>query len=388
VRGEAGPFGKLLVSSQITLSLVLVAEAALFVQSLERIWSTDPGFRREGVLTMQLFQQAGPKIEDRTSYYHTLAEDLAQLSGVEQVSYSNQGPVTSYEYHQPVSVPSSPSRLIQAAADSVGPGFFHLMGMHLRSGREFDWHDDETAPPVAIVSESLAQRLFPGDSAIGQGISRPGRPMLRVVGVVNSASLWRLQSREPMAVYTPLLQESTFTNPIVDIRIQSNSATVMRAAEQTVSSLGRQFSIRTQTLDARMDRVFTNERLLVMVSTFFSGLALLLASLGLYGVMSHAIARQTPEIGVRMALGAQRRDVVAMVLREVAWMALWGIAAAIPLILATSRLVSATLYGIPARDPRTLALSALVLFGVALLAGYFPAHRAARIDPMAALRDE
>jgi putative ABC transport system permease protein len=392
VRGGAGRFGKLLVSTQIALSLVLVIGATLFVGSLEKLYSVDRSFRRQGVLLMQLFSQPGREhIPNRTVYYHQLANSLSQLPTVEAVSYSHMGPVLNYEYKIPVSTVGSSGAPLQAVEDLVGPGFFHLIGMRLLAGREFDWHDDEHSPRVVIVSESLARRLFPGDRAVGRKIDDrgdPDRKGMEIVGVVNSASLWVVQSHEPMAIYFPLMQQPRFNPSMINIRTLGDPWAVAAQAQRTLESMGHHYALKTQTLEERTSMFLTNERVVAILATFFGGLALLLASVGLYGLMSYTVTRRTSEIGIRMALGAQRRDVLGLIVREVTWLALAGIAAGIPLALAASRLIAGMLYGLSPGDPVPIAFSTVIMLGVAILAGYLPARRASRIDPMTALRSE
>jgi putative ABC transport system permease protein len=392
MHGGAGRFGKLLVSTQIALSLVLVVGATLFVGSLEKLYSVDRGFRRQGVLLMQLFPQAGrEQIPNRTVYYHQLADALSQLPTVEAVSYSHMGPVLSYEYKIPVSAAGSSGAPFQAVEDLIGPGFFHLMGMRLVAGREFEWHDDEHTPRVVIVSESLARQLFPGDPAVGRKIDDrrdPDHKSMEIVGVVNSASLWVVQSHEPMAIYFPLMQEPAFNQSRIDIRTSGDPWAVAAQARRTLESMGHHYPLKTQTLEERTSMFLTDERVVAMLSAFFGGLALLLASVGLYGLMSYAVTRRTSEIGMRMALGAQRRDVLGLIIREVTWLALAGIAAGVPLALAASRLIAGMLFGLSPTDAAPIAFSTVILLGVAILAGYLPARRASRIDPMTALRSE
>jgi len=392
VRGGAGTLSKRLVSTQVAFSLVLVIGAALFVRSLHKLRSVDPGFRREGVLLMQLFLQAGrEQIPNRTEYYRQVAEQLSQLPGVESVSYSHMGPVTPYEYKIPVSVPGSAAAPAQAVEDWVGPGFFHLIGMHLLAGREFDWRDDERAPRVAIVSQSLARRLFPAQIPIGRRIDVTGQPNLmgmEIVGVVNSASLWMVKSHEPMAIYIPLMQDPTRNQSRIDIRTAGDPLAVAPSARRVLESMGHHYPLSIQTLEERADLFLLQERLIAILSAFFAGLALLLASVGLYGLMSYTVTRRTSEIGIRMAVGAQPSDVLGLILREVMWLVLAGIAVGVAAALAASHLVSAMLFGLSANDPATIALSAAILLGVAIFAGYLPARRAAHIDPMIALRSE
>jgi predicted permease len=392
VHGGAGGFGKLLVSTQIALSLVLVIGATLFVRSLEKLYSVDRGFRRQGVLSMQLFPQAGREhIPNRAVYYHQLADALSQLPTVEAVSYSHMGPVASYEYKIPISATSSSAAPVQTVEELVGPGFFHLIGMRLLAGREFDWRDDERTPPVAIVSDSLAHRLFPDGRAVGRKVDDHGEPDnkgMEIVGVVNSASLWTAQSHEPMAIYFPLMQRPRYNQSRIDIRTAGNPWVVAAQAQGTLESMGHHYALKTQTLEERTSMFLTNERVVAMLATFFGGLALLLASVGLYGLMSYTVTRRTSEIGIRMALGAQRRDVLGLIVGEVTWLALAGIAAGVPLALAASRLISGMLFGMSPTDPSTIAFSTVILLGIAILAGYLPARRASRIDPMSALRSE
>jgi predicted permease len=392
VYGGAGRFSKLLVSTQIALSLVLVIGAVLFEGSLQNLYSVDRGFHRQGVLLMQLFPQAGREhIPNRTVYYHRLAEALSQLPTVQAASYSHMGPVLSYEYKIPVTGTGSSSVPVKAVEDLVGPGFFDLIGMHLVAGREFDWRDDERTSRVVIVSESLARRLFPGDRAVGRKVDEHGEPDLKsmeIVGVVNSASLWTPQSHEPMAIYFPLMQRPKFNQSRIVIRTSGDPRVVADQARRTVESMGYHYPLNIQTLEERTSMFLTDERVVAMLATFFGGLALLLASAGLYGLMSYTVIRRTSEIGIRMALGAQRRDVLGIIVREVTWLAFAGIAAGIPLALAASRLITGMLYGLSLGEPVRIAFSTVILLGVATLAGYLPARRASRIDPMTALRSE
>ncbi|MGH9718893.1 MAG: ABC transporter permease [Bryobacteraceae bacterium] len=391
VRGGAMTLGKVLISAQVALSLVLVIGAVLFVRSLENLRSADVGFRRDGLLLLQLFPQSGSETQpmpNRIAYYQELAERLREIPGVESISYSHMGPVQSYEFTEPTVAPSSQAPPVQAVFEAVGPGFFHLAGMRLLAGREFDWRDHETAQPVAIISESLSRRLFASTSPIGRRIDFGNRKDLEIVGVVNSASLWMPQSREPMAVYLALMQIPRYNSSLIDIRTTGDPAAVLPAARRVLESLGRHFVLRAETLDQRSAMFLTTDRMIAMLSSFFGGLALLLASVGLYGLMSYAVARRTSELGVRMALGAQPASVFALILKDVMSLVLAGVAVGIPAALASSRLISSMIYGVAGDDLLTILLSSFMLLVVAALAGYLPARRASRIDPMTALRSE
>ena len=391
VRAGAGPFGKFLVAGQIALSLILVMGAALFVRSLQNLRSADLGFRRHGVLLMNVFPQPGnEKIPDRVAYYRDLADRLARLPGVSAVSYSNTAPSTRGEFTEPVSTASSPEPL-QAVQEVVGPAFFHLIGMRVLAGREFDWHDTEQSPRVAIISDSLGERLFHGVNPIGKELDlgpAPDRRHLQIVGVVNSASLWRAQSHRPMAVYLSLLQEPAYETPMVDILAAGDPRTLKAPAQRTLEALGHQYALRTQTVNERADSFITEERLAAMLSTFFGALALLLASIGLYGLMFYAVAQRTSEIGVRMALGAQARNVMKLILWEMMWLMLVGVGAGLAIALPAAHLISGMLFGLSPADPATIAFAVATLLAIGLIAAYFPVRRAVRIDPTTALRVE
>lgn len=390
VRGGMLTLGSVLISAQVALSLVLVIGAVLFVRSLQNLRSADVGFQREGLMLFELFPTAGERqpMPDRTAYYQELAERLQRIPGVESISYSHMGPVLSYEFTQPTSVSLSDTPPLQAVFEAVGPGFFHLAGMRLMAGRDFTWRDNETAQSAAIVSESLARRLFPSASPIGRRIDFGNRKNLEIVGVVNSASLWLPQSREPMAVYFALMQQPAYNSSSIDIRTTGDPGPVLSAARRLIESGGRHLVLRAESVDQRAASILTTDRMIAVLSSFFGGLALLLASVGLYGLMSYAVARRTAEIGLRMALGAQPGTVLLLFLKEVIRLLLAGMAVGIPAALAASRLISGMIYGVAGKDPSTFLLSCSMLAAVAALAAYFPARRASRIDPMAALRSE
>jgi predicted permease len=390
--GSAGRFNRGLVVAQVSLSLILVIGATLFVRSFENLRSLDPGYRRQGVLVMQLFPQAGhEKIPNRAAYYQELAEKLSQLPGVESVSYSHMGPAFRYEYKTPVSISSESAAPVEAVEDWMGPGVFHLLGMRVLEGREFDWRDVERTPRVAIVSESLARRLTPGSSPIGRKInvgSDADHKNLEIVGVVNSATLWKIQSHEPMAVYGALMQEPSMNQPMVDLRIAGDPQALASSARRVVESMGHHFPLRIQTVEARQGEILNMDHVVAMLSAFFGGLALLLASMGLYGVMSYAVSRRTPEIGVRRALGAQKGDILWMVTREALFLVVAGLAIGLPGALAATRVISSMLFGLKPTDLFSMCVATALMIAVALIAGYLPARRASKVDPMVALRYE
>jgi putative ABC transport system permease protein len=296
-RGSGIVLRRLLIAVQFVLSLVLVFGAALFVRTLDNLRSVDTGYRHDGLLCMDLFPQPGrEKIPSRVAYYRSLVDKVTQIPGVEGASYSNSEPASSREFHEAVSLFPSGSLAIQASIATIGPGFFQLIGMHVLSGREFTWRDDENGTKVAVVSESLARRLFPQQNPLGQRITvgnfAEGKD-LRIVGIVNSASLWRVQSHEPPAVYMAFLQRETLNQPMLDIRTVGEPVGFARSAETAVESLGHHYSVRTQSLRQRLDMFLSNERIIAILSTFLGVLALVLAGVGTYGLMAEAATSRT-----------------------------------------------------------------------------------------------
>ncbi len=388
--GRSNFFSRSLITAQISLSLVLLFGAALFVRTLQNLRTVDLGYRHDHLLLIQLYPQPGrDKIPNRVAYFHELSERMAHLPGVQAVSYLHMGPTKGSEYKVPVSASTGPS--VNAVEEWAGPGFFHMIGMRVEAGREFNWRDDDHAPKAAIVSESLGQALFPNQDPIGQAINigtDAEHQGLRIVGVVNSAKLWKFDDRNPFAVYHALMQEPTYNQVRLLIRTLPDPITIAHSAEQTLESLGHQFSLRTESIDKWTDDALTLQRMIAVLAAGFSLLALLLAAVGLYGVMSYAVTRRTAEMGVRMALGAMPSDVLSMILREVLLLITIGIVIAIPIAFACERVISGMLFGVSVGDPATIVISSCILTAVAAIAGLIPARRAARVDPMVALRYE
>lgn len=392
VGGRTGRFSRALIAAQVSLSLVLLIGATLFVTTLRNLQNANLGYRSDHLLLMQLFLNPGRNtIPNRTAYYHELVSKLSQLPGVASVSYEHMGPAGGYEYKEPVSTTGTGGATIDAIDEWTGPGLFHTLGMHVLAGRGFTWRDDENSPRVAVISESLARALFRQENPIGRTIdvgSDPAHQSLKIIGVVNSASLWKLDSHQPLAVYYALMQEPKYNESKVVIRTRVRPLSIAHDAEHTLASLGYQYSLGTTSLKQRIGQILVNQRMIALLASGFSLLALLLAAVGLYGVMSYAVIRRTAEIGIRMALGAMRADVLRMVLGEVLLLVLVGIAIALPIAFACNKLISGMLFGVSATDPGIVLTSCSILLAVAAFAGFLPARRAARVDPMVALRYE
>jgi hypothetical protein len=272
----------------------------------------------------------------------------------------------------------------------VGPGFFRVVGMHLYRGREFTWQDDEHAPPFAIVSDSLGRRLFGDQSPIGRrlDLNDPEIKNAEIVGVVNSASLWNPRTHAPPAVYVPLLQVAELNQPLLEVQIDSSSQRFQQVVGKRIESLGRHYSVRTETLNQRLDNLLGNERLISIVSVVLGAVALLLASIGLYSLISFTVTRRTREIGIRLSLGAEPRHVLVQIGLEFAIVLLAGVTVGIGLAFTAARLLAGVLVGFTSGGVMACCSAVALVALVGLLAGLTPAFRASRLDAMTALRNE
>ncbi|HEX4747900.1 MAG TPA: ABC transporter permease [Bryobacteraceae bacterium] len=391
VRGNIGASNKILLIAQITLSLLLVTAAFLFGTTLNRFYKVDAGYRRDHLLTMMLFSQPGERGKPKTTaYYRQLSEAVRQVPGVESVTYSYSGPANEFESFEQV-YPAMNGSPVQVVTDFVGPDFFHTMKMQVLAGREFSWRDDEKGEQIAIIGESLGQKLFGTSNPVGRFVylgPHSHAVPLRIIGVVNSASLWKIESIHPLALYRPTTMGYSDADALMDIRTTVDPASIKAQAERVVSSFGRQYSLRTMTLEERLESSLSVQRLMALLATFFGGLALIISAVGLYGLMSFHVARRTSELGIRLALGAQRGQVLSMLLREALSLALIGCCLGLVASLFGARFIRSILFGVSATDPLILGSAIVTVLLVAASAALVPARRAARLDPMAALRVE
>jgi putative ABC transport system permease protein len=393
VVGSTGRYGQLLVCAQVALSLVVLMSAGLLVRSLGKLRSTDPGFRRDNVLLVGLFPKPGGyKGLDNAAYYHALMDQIASLPGVRSAGISHDVPAMNIEDKVLVSAVPATNQTDAYDADlqMVGPRLFETLGMKLLQGRDFSWNDDDHAQHVAILSNSLAGRLFPATSALGRRVNvGPWSQYqnLEVVGVVNDASYWNVREKYSPEIYVPALQGYIQWSELL-VRTTGDPRAAAPGIRQAVENTGHEYVTSSRPLSEHIDRSLVQERVTAILSEFFGALALLLASIGLYGLMSFGVTCRTREIGVRMALGAQRRTVLWMILRETLALVFIGIALGIPCAFAATHLIASRLFGISPNDPATLAVVSLALLLAAIFATCVPARRAMRVDPMVALRHQ
>jgi predicted permease len=390
------PLARSLIISQIAFSLVLVVGAGLFLRSLVNLNRVDTGFNKENVLRLDVdASSAGYKDDDprlRTLYEQIEAE-VSALPGVRAASFSAftfneigwNGAIAVAGYHTP------PNNNVKH--NTVGNGYFATMQIPLLAGRTFGPQDTPTSQKVAVISEGMARTLFPAGSPIGRhyGIDDPKQAdELEVIGVVKDARLGSLTDDAStwMVDYLPAAQRDGYLNDF-EVRYTGEFATISPEVKRTIHSIAPHLPIsNVTTLDEQIARSITDQRVVAHLSTFFGLLAVLLSAIGIYGLMSYVVSRRTNEIGIRMALGAERMHVRWLVMREILVLVAIGIAIGVPAALLSSRLVASMLFSLSATDAASLLAAVAVMLASAALAGYLPARRASRIDPMVALRHE
>jgi len=403
---------KSLVVAQAALSLVLLATAGLVTQSLRNLEHFHFGFETKGRLLVEVDPlTAGYQVEQLPGLYQQIRERMGQIPGVVATSYSMYTPEDGDNWGDEIYIQG---RSLESTQDinvsflRVGPDYFKVIGTPVLRGRAIGEQDTPTSQRVAVVDEAFVRRFFPNEDPIGQhfGFDRPGHSGdYEIVGVVKNTQYRNPSdnmSKQVSMFFLPFFQPTPYTEPnyqrtmaqseyIRDIELQvaGPPGNVSPQVRQTLASIDPNLSIiQMRTFDEQVTRVFNQERLNARLTELFGLLALLLASIGLYGVTAYNIGRRTSEIGIRMALGANRRDVVTMVLRGASWQIGLGLLIGIPLALAAGKLLASKLYGIAAFDPAVLTGAIVVLAVCAFVAGLVPARRAASIEPVNALRTE
>ncbi|HEY1496595.1 MAG TPA: ABC transporter permease [Candidatus Solibacter sp.] len=403
---------RILVVAQVALSLLLLAGAGLFVRSLSNLEKLDPGFVRERVLLVSVNPQnsgyLGKRLRD---YYERLLAKTAANPEVRTASLVSITPLAGSRWNNEVSFIDykwgAQERHV-SDMNSATPHFFETLGIPMVAGRDFTDQDSPTftpdgraapdpklklqGPRVAIVNESFAKKFFANRSAIGERVCRDKdfkmEESLEIVGVVKDVRYFGLREPTEPMIYIPIWRDGAGGRTLC-VRTSGDPSRVVAAIRREAAVLDPTIPVtQTLTLADQFDNNIAQERILTMLCTFFGVLAVLLAAIGLYGVMAHAVARRVREIGIRMALGAQAPEVRWLILRETALMVGCGAAIGLPAAYFTTRLVESFLFGLTPQDPLTLALSTLALLAVTAIAGYIPARRATRVDPMIALRYE
>jgi len=392
-RGRRWELGRLLVIAQVALSLVLLVGAGLFARSLRNLKTVDNGYNTDQVVTLALNPaQNGYKIERLRNFYSQLSERLSALSGVKTITLTDNVPMSGSFSRYGIEVPGyqpRPGEEMAVLFNRIGPQFFATFGAPLLLGREFNPQDTPESPKVVIVNQSLVRRFFGAENPLGKRITLENYKDLEIVGVVADAKYRNLREAAPQTAYIPYSQYEQLGQRILCVRAAGEAGALVAAIRQEVRNLDPNLPVfNVNTFAEQINESVSRERLVALLSSFFGFFALLLASLGLYGVMAYAVTRRTREIGIRIALGARASNVLWMVLRETLWLALIGIVIGLPIALTTTRLTEGLLFGLTPTDPLTIVMATLVMVAVAGLAGYLPARRAANLEPVTALRSE
>src|SRR5579864_2743719 len=390
------PLAKTLIVSQVALSLVLLIGAGLFLRSLVKLAHVDTGFARDHVLLFGIDPvDVGYKEDARlVNLYQQLEQRVSAEPGVRASSISfftfNQGDWTS-DVTIPGRVPT-PTNDMAATHNVVGPSYFATMGIPLLVGRVFGPQDTENSAKVAVINQTMAQWYFPGVSPLGRRFGIGDDPKhsndIEVIGVVKDAKHVSLQERPFPEAYYPYTQRIGYYYDL-EVRYSGDPQSIVAEVRRAVGEVDHNLPVTYQnTLAEQVDQSMASESLIARLSAFFGLLAVFLACIGIYGLMSYAVTRRTSEIGVRMALGAGRSKVLWLVMRESLLLVGLGLAIGLPAALAGDRFVSKMLFGLKPTDPVSMAGAAIVLLAFAALAGYLPARKASRVDPMVALRYE
>jgi predicted permease len=374
-----------LVSAQVALSLLLLVGAGLFVRTLRNLQNFDPGFKREGVLIIDVPGR-------RTALPKELLDEVQRVPGVVSASMSTHTPLSGSVWSD-MAVPRGqvvPER-DTAYFVGAGPRFFETMQTPLLAGREFTERDSAGALPVAVVNEAFAHRYFPNQNPVGRYLSavvRGDRKDLEIVGLSTNTSAAGLRKPPPATVYVPYLQLRVGIPTTVEVRAVGSLTQVAVALHHTLQPKLPDIPVEVLPLSVQIDGAMVQERVMATLAGAFGVLALILACVGLYGLLAYSVARRAKELGIRMALGAQRQRLIAMVLSSAVRLVLIGVVLGLPAAWAVSRWLESMLFGLRPADPATIAGAILLLSTAALVAAYLPAHRASRADPLVALRHE
>jgi putative ABC transport system permease protein len=390
-----------MVVSEVALALVLLVGAGLLLRSFQRLSHVDPGFNTENVLTMRTvlpgakYQQP----EQRRAFYDEVLLRVEQLSGVESAGMVSFTPLSfsgmNFAFTVEGSRPVTDMNLPLAVYRVISPDYFRTMGIPTLRGRSFDRQDTVEKPAVVVVNRKLAEQFWPGQDPIGKrlkvGPADSPNPWATVIGVVGDVRQVGLQGEQRLEMYASYKQDPRgFIAPRdLVVRSKADPASIVAAVREQVWAVDKDQPVsNVRTMEQVFASAVARERFQALLLGLFAGLALVLAVVGLYGVMSYAVTQRTHEIGIRMALGAQRREVLRLIIGEGMLLTLVGVALGLGVALGVTRLMTGILYGVTATDPTTFVAVAGLLAAVAFIACYIPARRATKVDPLVALRYE
>ena len=384
-----------LVVGEAALAVVLLAGAGLFLRTLERLQDVKPGFQPQGVMTatLSLPRAQYKEPEKQIVFYRAILERLASVRGVNSAAlalplpFSGDGGSASFGIEGRVAPPGDPGP--HGDIRYVSPSYFAAMQIPLKSGRYFAAQDRQGTEPVIVIDENLARQYWPNEDPLGKHMRRggPRTPWSTIVGVVGHVNHSDLAGDTGKGVYYYCLFQQPIPMTSIVLKTPGDPASLAPAIRQAVREVApNQPVYRLKTMQDMVQNSLAPRRFAVRLLGFFALVALFMAALGLYGVISYSVAQRTQEIGVRMALGAQSRSLIALVVGQGLRLAAVGVVLGLVLAMAFSRMLQSQFFGVSAFDPVTMGSIAIVLLGAASLASYLPARRAAKVDPLRALR--
>ncbi len=410
VGGGHGRLRNALVVTQVALSLLLLIGAGLFLRSLKNLSNQGTGFPAERLVGFNIDPSLnGYTPKQLNGFYQQLADNLGALPGVKSVAVASMRIMENNEWDSGLTAegysPTKPDDHPQAYMNQIGPGYFATLGVPIVAGRDFRLtdnrvikratatDDDDTTPTTVIINEKFGQKFFAGRNPVGMHLgfgTDPGTHTdMEIIGVVKDIKYTNLRDEIPIQAYVPYMNSPYLGGMTIYVRTAGEPNQLMSSVRAKMRELDANVPIYAmRTMDEQISNSLSTERMIASLSTVFGFVATVLAIIGLYGVMSYSVAQRTREIGIRMALGAEQGKVVGMVMREVVTLIAIGVGVGVPAALVVTRVVKSQLYGLEAHDPWTLGLATGLLAMVACAAGYVPALRASRVDPMKALRYE
>ena len=381
---------RILMASEVALAMVLVAGAGLLATSLVRLYRTGLGFDPKGLINIS-FDMDKQSVEGDAliQMYQSLGDGLRHLPGVKSVSWEYVQPLIGMTINRDFQTPfSKGDRAVYT--NIVAPEYFATMRIPVLAGRDFQWTDTKAEGKKIILNQAAAKILFPGQNAVGQQVTDDDKVSFQVIAVVGDAHYMSIQRAAPPGVYSPITQsDSKKISYTAVVRTNGPIAPLAPATRSLATRLAPTIPAPAiTTMDSIINDSISSQRMMALLSLFFAGCALLITAIGLYGTLAYATARRTSEIGIRMALGAQRVQVVSLIFKENARVAIVGCVAGLVAAILASRVLASFLYEVSPHDPWVLVASAAVLLGIASCASLLPAFRAARIDPIVAIRCE
>lgn len=385
-----------LLVGQLALAFVLIVGAGLFVRTLVNLRHADTGFDPAHLLLAGLQERPGGyDHQNDLAYYPDLAAQLSAVPGITSVAFTDHGPFlgVNEQSQDPVGLSGTPpdQHDVLAIRESVSPGFFRTFGLALIRGRDFGWSDTERTSRVGVLSAGLAAQLFPAGNAVGRELrvgSNPKTQKVEVIGVVSDMRLEDLRVAHPAMIYLSSVQDENLRGPFAVIRTAASPSVVTDTVRHKVESLGHEYVESLNTFAWEREEAVLPERLAASLGACFGALAMLLATVGVYGVIAHSVSRRTRELGIRLALGAVPRQLRALVMWHSVRVAVAALVIGLPMAVGVAHLTADELYGVTAHDPMVFMLAVGGLLGVALVAAHAPARRASRIQPTDALRTE